>query len=127
MTPKQEAFARKYVECGNASEAYRTAYNVGKNTKPETVWNDAHKLLLKPEVAARVMELQNKAAERTIVTVESLTEELNEARELAVRDEDPSELRQNTMAKAKLHGLDVHKVDVKGNVNVTITGDDADL
>ena len=32
ITPKQEAFAQKYIECGNASEAYRHAYDVGADT-----------------------------------------------------------------------------------------------
>ena len=45
MTPKQEHFARLYVETGNASEAYRQAYNA-ENMKPETVTNEAYKLLL---------------------------------------------------------------------------------
>lgn len=30
LTPKQEAFAQAYVETGNASGAYRRAYNAGK-------------------------------------------------------------------------------------------------
>ena len=40
MTPKQEQFARLDVETGNASEAYRQAYNAD-NMKPETVTNEA--------------------------------------------------------------------------------------
>ncbi|MFC2352929.1 terminase small subunit [Eikenella halliae] len=34
MTPKQERFVGLYVETGNASEAYRQAYNAGKQN-----WN----------------------------------------------------------------------------------------
>ena len=37
LTPKQESFCLAYIETGNASEAYRQAYDVGPKTKPETV------------------------------------------------------------------------------------------
>ena len=36
LTPKQEAFACAYVETGNASEAYRRAYDVAPDCKPNT-------------------------------------------------------------------------------------------
>ncbi|APY15824.1 hypothetical protein GJU94_13130 [Brucella sp. 10RB9214] len=51
LTPKQEAFARAYVETGNASEAYRRAYNVGDKTKPESVWVKASELLANGKVS----------------------------------------------------------------------------
>lgn len=53
MTPKQEQFARLYVETGNASEAYRQAYNAD-NMKPETVTNEAYKLLQDHDISAMV-------------------------------------------------------------------------
>lgn len=127
LTPKQEAFALKYVECGNQSEAYRTCYDVGENTKPQTVWVKACELMANGKVSARVFELHEAAQERTLVTVESLTEELNESRELAVTQDNAGEMTKATMAKAKIHGLDVHKIDLTGHMNVTIGSDDADL
>lgn len=36
LTIKQEAFARAYVETGNASEAYRRAYDAAR-MKPEVI------------------------------------------------------------------------------------------
>jgi hypothetical protein len=45
LTVKQEHFARTFVETGNASEAYRRAYDVGEDTKPKTIWECASKLL----------------------------------------------------------------------------------
>lgn len=127
LTPKQEAFALKYVECSNASEAYRHAYDVREDTAPKNIWVNACKTLSHAKVAQRVYELQEEAKERTLVTVESLTKELNESRKLAVDQENAGEMTKATMAKAKLHGLDVHKVDLNGQMNVTIAGDDADL
>ena len=32
LTPKQSKFAEEYVNTGNASEAYRRAYDVGQDT-----------------------------------------------------------------------------------------------
>lgn len=116
LTPKEEAIALKYVECHNQSEAYRHAYDVGENTKPETVWQSACRTLAKPHVAARVYELQQAAAERTLVTVQSITSELNESRALAIDQDNAGEMTKATMAKAKIHGLDVHKVDINANI-----------
>lgn len=43
LTIKQEAFCQAYIETGNASEAYRTAYAADK-MKPEAVHVQACKL-----------------------------------------------------------------------------------
>jgi len=113
LTPKEKAFSLKFVECNNASEAYRTAYNVGKNTKPETVWGAAYKTLAKGHVAARVKELQDKAQALTLVTVASITLELEEARAVALQEGQGSAMTSASMGKAKIHGLLIDKTDNK--------------
>ena len=127
LTPKQEAFARAYVETSNASEAYRRSYDVGENTKPETVWRKACEVLANGKVGARVAELQLAAQERTLVTVESITKELEEARQKADDLGNPGAMTGAIMGKAKVNGLLVDKVDVKAAFSVTISGDDVDL
>lgn len=127
ITPKQEQFCQKFIETGNQSEAYRYAYNVGENTRPETVWVNASQLMTDTKVAQRILSLQKAAQERTLVTVESITKELNESRALAIEQDNPAEMTKASMAKAKIHGLDVHKLDVKGAVSVVINKDDAEL
>jgi len=63
LTAKQEAFAVAYcTNGGNASEAYRSAYDA-KKMKPETVFSNASRLLKNSKVIARVEELQAKAKE----------------------------------------------------------------
>lgn len=119
MTPKQEAFARAYVETGNASEAYRRAYNVGKNTKPEGIWVKASEMLKKGNVAVRIAELQEAARERCIVTVESLTRELDEDRQLAREEAMPSAAISAVLGKAKLHGLLIDKTDNKTRIELS--------
>lgn len=53
LTIKQEAFCERYIETGNASEAYRQAYDAGK-MKPATVNRTAKSLVDDPKIAARV-------------------------------------------------------------------------
>ena len=127
LTDKQEAFCLAYVECNNQSEAYRRAYNVGENTKPESVWEQGCRLMADHKVSARVFELQQEAAKRTLVTVESLTIELEEARAMAVQEGQAAAMTGASMGKAKLHGLDVQKIDLKGSMSVIIDGDNKDL
>ncbi|BCH12134.1 hypothetical protein GCM10007881_27110 [Mesorhizobium huakuii] len=44
LTPQQDAFCLAYIETGNASQAYRTAFDVGENTMPATLWSEASRL-----------------------------------------------------------------------------------
>lgn len=62
LTVKQEKFVNKYLECGNASEAYRYAYNA-ERMKEETVNNSAYKLLQRGEIRARLEYLKSHLAE----------------------------------------------------------------
>lgn len=66
LTPKQEKFCRNYVEIGNASEAYRLAYNCAK-MKQSAIWVEAARLLDNPKVTLRIAELKEEYAEVTRV------------------------------------------------------------
>lgn len=74
-TPKQEAFARAYVETANASEAYRRSYDAS-GMKDSSVHVNACKLLSDTKVAQRVSALQEAAAKRHNVTVDKIIREL---------------------------------------------------
>lgn len=119
LTIKQEAFCQAYIETGNASEAYRTAYAADK-MKPEAVHVNASKLLDNAKVALRLSELQSEIKQRHNVTVDSLIAELEEARLSALRAETPqsSAAVAATMGKAKLTGLDKVVVELTGGVKV---------
>lgn len=104
LTPKQEKFSQLYIELSNASEAYRRSYNA-ENMKDESIHVNACKLLSDAKVAQRVKELQEMHVKRHMVTVDSLTKELEEARELALKIENPAPAVSATLGKAKLHGL----------------------
>lgn len=57
LTPKQEKFAQVYVQTGNASEAYRQAYDASK-MKAETITVAASKLLANYNVTTRVQQIR---------------------------------------------------------------------
>lgn len=115
LTQKQEAFALAYVETGNASEAYRRAYNAGK-MKPETVTKRASELMANGEVTGRVEQLQAEAVERHEITVDDLIRELEEARTAASNQEKPqaAAMVAATLGKAKLLGLLTDKTELTG-------------
>lgn len=108
LTLKQEEFCRKYIESGNASEAYRRAYNA-KNMKNETIHRAAFELLENPKVATILEELKAEMRCRHDVTVESLCQELEADRQLARQNGQAGAAMTATMDIAKLHGLLIEK------------------
>ena len=65
LTSKQEHFCQLVAEGQMLTEAYRTAYNVGENTKPSTVWTNASNLAVKnTKVATRIKELSEEITAR---------------------------------------------------------------
>ncbi|HHW7473867.1 TPA: terminase small subunit [Mannheimia haemolytica] len=110
LTPKQEAFCLAYIETGNASEAYRQAYET-EDMKSETVHRKAKELMDNGKITARIEELKAEHAERHKLTVDDLLKELEEARILAREKENPNAMTQATMGKAKLLGLDKQVID----------------
>lgn len=108
LTPKQEKFCQVYIETGNASEAYRQAYNASR-TKPEVVAVKASQMLANGKVAVRIDALRALHQKRHEITVDDLVAELEEARKLAFETDKAAAAVQATMGKAKLLGLVVEK------------------
>lgn len=67
LTIKQEKFCNKYLECGNASEAYRYAYNCS-NMSDNAIWNAASILMDDPKVTQRIDYLKSNLAEASGIT-----------------------------------------------------------
>lgn len=84
LTVKQENFCQKYVEHGNASAAYRYAYDC-KNMKPETIWRNATALLKNNKVTTRIKELHDMHLKKHEVTVDRIVAELEKLAFLDVR------------------------------------------
>lgn len=116
LTPKQEKFCQKYIELGNASEAYRQSYDCSK-MKDETVNRTAKELLDNHKITARISQLQNNHAKRHQITVDDLLGELEEVRTLALTPSgENGSLQLNVavsaiMGKAKILGFDKKIVD----------------
>jgi murein L,D-transpeptidase YcbB/YkuD len=68
LTPKQEKFAQCVADGMSQAEAYRTAFNVGANTKPETTIKRANELMRKGDVSGRVAELREKLTQKALWT-----------------------------------------------------------
>jgi len=120
LTIKQETFCQKYVETGNASEAYRQAY--GSKGKPETVARSAHELIVNPKVSARIAALREATINRVHgVTVASLISELEEARQVGKERGQASAMAAATMGKAKLAGLESGVDDADDATPIAVT------
>lgn len=76
LSIKQENFCNYYIECGNASEAYRRAYSC-KNMKDATVNRKALELLNNGMITARVKGLQLELKEKSDITKERILQELS--------------------------------------------------
>lgn len=105
LTIKQEKFCQKYIELGNASEAYRQSYNA-ENMKPETIKVKASQMLEKDNIRIAISELRGEIRQRHDITIDDIIAELEEARQLALETATPSAAVSATMGKAKLLGLD---------------------
>jgi len=110
----EATFCAEYVEHGNASQAYREAFADSK-----TVGIKAARLLKQDKIQAEIQRLREELAERHRITVESLIEELEEARQLALSPDPKGKVNSvqaavaATMGKAKLAGLLVDKQSVE--------------
>jgi hypothetical protein len=113
LTIKQEKFAQAYVETGNASEAYRRAYDA-ERMKDKQIWEEACKRLKTPKVSPRVDQLKAANRERHEITVDDLVVELEAARTLAERIESPSAMVAASLGKGKLLGLVIDRGELTG-------------
>lgn len=89
MTPKQEAFCKAFIETGNASEAYRRAYNA-ENMAANTINVKASELMASGNISVRIDELKE------IVTAEWVwkrRDSLDVLAEIARNKEDASNAR----------------------------------
>jgi len=121
LTPKQEAFVQAYLTTGNASEAYRVAYDAEK-MKPSVINVKASELLADGKISVRVSTLRERAVERTLVTVEAITDRLLALAEKAEAKDSESGLnvsRASLMDVAKLNGLVIEKTAHSGGIELT--------
>jgi phage terminase small subunit len=110
LTQKQETFALSYVETGNASEAYRRAYDADE-MKPASIHVKACQLLANGKVRLRVNELQAAAAQKAQITLESHLRDLADLRDQAREARQFSAAITAEVARGKASGVHVEKTE----------------
>jgi phage terminase small subunit len=113
LTPKQEAFCLAYIETGNASEAYRIAYDA-ENMKSETINRTAKELLDNRKIATRIEEIKKPIRERAEITLESHLERLKHLSYMAETAEQYAAAIKAEESRGKASGLYIEKKEVTG-------------
>lgn len=124
LTIKQEKFCNKYLECGNASEAYRYAYDCSKMSE-STVWENASRQLANSKVAARIAYLKDHLAEAAGISALQI---IREHQKIAFSD--ATKIRTGWMSLKDFETLTpeeracIKSVETKQTKRVTPMGDD---
>jgi hypothetical protein len=105
--PRHETFVQLLLQGETATDAHEKAGYARDDA-------NATRLAKNPAVIERLTELQSAVAEKTQVTVESLVNELEEARKRADSLDQLSAVVKAISEKARISGLMVQKVEVGG-------------
>ena len=114
LTSKQEKFAQCVASGMTQADAYRSAYNVGSTTKPETVVQKAMELAKIGYVSARVAELRKPIIEKVGITLENHIAELQSLKQLAKDAGNYAAAIKAEELRGKVCGLYVEKVQHSG-------------
>ena len=109
LTAKQERFVQEYFKTSNQRKSYQHAYDA-EGMSDNAVDREACLLLKNPKVAQRLAEMQERVDKKAEVTVETISDMLDQAFAKAAQDDKGSAaMVAAAMGKAKLHGLIVEK------------------
>ena len=124
LTIKQEKFCNKYLECGNASEAYRYAYDCSKMSE-STVWENASRQLANSKVAARIEYLKSHLAEAAGISALHI---IREHQKIAFSD--ATRIRNGWMSLKDFDALTsdekacIKSIETKQTKRITLDGDE---
>lgn len=140
LTEKQKRFCDYYIETGNATEAYKKAY---KNSNQRTSESSGSRLLSNDEVKNYIDERLKSFESRRIADAKEVMEYLtkilrNQEKEevIVVSENGPEIIKKDVSIKdrnkaaellGKRYALWTEKVDLDGNVGVTIIDDIGDV
>jgi phage terminase small subunit len=114
LTVKQDKFCIAYMETGNASKAYRQAYD-DRGMLPATVNRKAKELLDNGKITARLKELKKPVIEKAQITFEGHLDELKKLRDLAIESNQLATAISAEIARGKASGYYVTKSQVSLN------------
>lgn len=115
MNDKQRRFVDEYViDLNQTQAAIRAGYSEKTATKI------ASRLLTNVDIQQAIGKKQKAISRRKEITVESLIDELEEARQLAITGDypAPSAAVTATMGKAKMLGFLTDKIEMSGNLTL---------
>ena len=124
LTIKQEKFCNKYLECGNASEAYRYGYDCS-NLADSTIWSKASILLTDSKVRARLDYLKNNLAEAAGISALQI---IREHQKIAFSD--ATRIRKGWMSLKDFEALSeeekacIKSIETKQTKRITPAGDE---
>lgn len=123
LTIKQETFVKEYIETGNASEAYRRAYDAEDMSK-DSIHVRASELKKNSKVAVRIEAELEKIDKGYIVNrLLSAQKAVEKILKRSIDDDEKDltslkateQLRKNSMSLAEIHGM---LIDKKINLNI---------
>ena len=120
LTPKQERFAQLVAEGKTQADAYRGAFDVGVNTKAETIQKRASELMSSGAVSGRVDELRKPIIEAVGITLESHLKDLMTLRDLAVKNNQINAAITAEIARGKASGVSTDRVEATIKTGFTI-------
>jgi hypothetical protein len=113
LTPKQENFAQCIADGMTQADAYRTAYDVSADSKPETTWARASELMADSKVSGRVAELKGKLEAKALWTREMSVKALARAYKIAEQSNNSSGMTGAVKELNVMHGYnEPFKVDL---------------
>jgi phage terminase small subunit len=108
LTRKQEAFVAKYLECDNATEAYRHAYDA-ENCSEAVQNNEASLLLKNREISVRINEVKQRVMDELIIDKKLVSEGILRNAQKAEAKEDHSTAIKGYDSLAKMYDLNEDK------------------
>lgn len=112
LTKKQEAFVVKYIECGNATEAYKHAYDCKKMSE-KNIGNEGYNLLHHPVVAPKIKELKeardNKVLEKLVIDREFVTQGILDCIKASIEKDDQGTALKGYDMLGKMYDLNQDK------------------
>jgi len=128
-TEKNCAFIRSVILDMHKDKTKADHYQdiFGSQANRKALISMASRLWASPSMQEYAEEVRAEMREKFMVTVESLTEELEEARIIGRDDRAPAAMVAATMGKAKLYGLDKQVVEHSGSIKFDdLTEEDID-
>ncbi len=110
LTIKQENFCLAFIETGNATEAYRRAYDAEKMSA-KVIANRASELIANGDIAVRIEALRKPAVEAAQVTLEQHLNDLKRLRDDAWASEKYGPAIQAEISRGKASGHYIERVE----------------